>query len=126
MPSILTIWAAEVKVPNVRFGSKADMCVAKCDVCFTPDSDRESGHVPMVMSALPPKADMCGAKAAAVLPQFEYTPHHRRAFAANLGRGHPASTLIGICHEPARSPHFDALTDSLCKAQVCLGVQVRE
>ena len=27
--------------PNVRFGSKADMCNAVGDVCFTP----ESGHV---------------------------------------------------------------------------------
>src|SRR5262245_17218710 len=32
---------------NVRFGSKADICVATSDVCFTPDSDRKSGHVPM-------------------------------------------------------------------------------
>jgi hypothetical protein len=28
---------------NVRFGSKADMCVAKSDVRFNPNSDRESG-----------------------------------------------------------------------------------
>jgi hypothetical protein len=27
------------------------MCGAKGDVRFTPNSDRESGHVPMVMSA---------------------------------------------------------------------------
>jgi hypothetical protein len=27
-----------------------------------PHSDHESGHVPMVMSALPPKADMRGTK----------------------------------------------------------------
>jgi hypothetical protein len=37
------------------------MCGALVHVCFTPDSDHESGHVPMVMSALPPKADMCCA-----------------------------------------------------------------
>jgi len=30
-------------------------------VRFTPNSDRKSGHAAMVMSALPPKADMCGA-----------------------------------------------------------------
>jgi hypothetical protein len=30
--------------PNVRFGSKADMCAAKPHVRFTPNSDRESGH----------------------------------------------------------------------------------
>jgi hypothetical protein len=47
--------------PHVRFGSKADMCNALAHVRFTPDSDHESGHVPMVMSALPLKADMCGA-----------------------------------------------------------------
>jgi hypothetical protein len=46
---------------NVRFGSQADMCGAKAHVCFTPDSDRKSGPVPMAMSALPPKADMCSA-----------------------------------------------------------------
>jgi hypothetical protein len=31
------------------------------DVCFTPNSDRKSGHRQTVMSALPPTADMCGA-----------------------------------------------------------------
>jgi hypothetical protein len=46
---------------DVRFGSKADMCSAKRDVRFTPNSDRKSGHAQMVMSALPPKADMCSA-----------------------------------------------------------------
>src|SRR5215471_12825198 len=48
---------------HVCFGSKADMCVAKSDVCFTPNSDRESGHRQTVRSALPPKADMCSAQA---------------------------------------------------------------
>jgi hypothetical protein len=52
-----------LKGVNVRFGSKADMCAAKRHVRFTPDSDHESGHVPLVISALPPKADMCGALA---------------------------------------------------------------
>jgi hypothetical protein len=47
--------------PNVRFGSKADMCAAKRHVCFTPNSDRESEIPQKAMSALPPKADMCGA-----------------------------------------------------------------
>jgi len=45
----------------VRFGSEADMCAAKSHVRFTPDSDRESELSRTVMSALPPKADMCGA-----------------------------------------------------------------
>jgi hypothetical protein len=48
-------------VLNVRFGSKADMCAAKSDVRFTPNSNRESGFPRKVMSALHPKADMCGA-----------------------------------------------------------------
>jgi hypothetical protein len=37
------------------------MCSAPTHVRFAPDSDRESGHAAMVMSALPLKADMCGA-----------------------------------------------------------------
>jgi hypothetical protein len=37
------------------------MCSAKRHVRFTPNSDRESGFPQTVMSALPPKADMCGA-----------------------------------------------------------------
>jgi hypothetical protein len=48
---------------DVRFGSKADMCAAKSDVRFTPNSDRQSGFPRKVMSALPPKADMCSALA---------------------------------------------------------------
>src|SRR5262245_22055606 len=46
---------------DVRFGSKADICTAPAHVRFTPNSDRESRHPQPVMSALPPKADMCGA-----------------------------------------------------------------
>jgi len=37
------------------------MCDAKHHVCFTPNSDRESEIPQKAMSALPPKADMCGA-----------------------------------------------------------------
>jgi hypothetical protein len=51
------------KETNVRFGSEADICVATSDVRFTPNSDHESGHWQTVMSALPPKADVCGALA---------------------------------------------------------------
>src|SRR5215831_19067691 len=51
----------KTRLANVRFGSKADMCAAKRNVRFTPNSDRESGHRQTVMSALPLKADMCGA-----------------------------------------------------------------
>src|SRR5262249_50927886 len=46
---------------DVRFGSEADICSAKRHVRFTPNSDRESRHPQTVMSALPPKADMCDA-----------------------------------------------------------------
>ena len=48
---------------DVRFGSKADICSATADVRFTLNSDRESGFPQKAMSALPPKADMCGAVA---------------------------------------------------------------
>src|SRR5262249_11970448 len=47
---------------DVRFGSQADICVAKAHVRSTPNSDRKSGLPQTVMSALPPKADMCAAK----------------------------------------------------------------
>jgi hypothetical protein len=46
---------------NVRFGSLADICSAKRHVRFAPNSDRERGFPQTVMSALPPKADMCDA-----------------------------------------------------------------
>jgi hypothetical protein len=49
---------SDVRTTDVCFGSKADVWAAKSDVRFTPNSDRESGHVPMVMSALPPKGDI--------------------------------------------------------------------
>jgi len=44
--------------PNVRFGSKADMCAARRHVRFAPNSDRESGFPQKVMSVSPPKADI--------------------------------------------------------------------
>jgi hypothetical protein len=40
------------------FGSQADICSATAHVRFTPNSDRESGFLQEVMSALPLKADM--------------------------------------------------------------------
>jgi len=51
----------QLQATHVRFGSKADMCGAKRYVRFAPESDRESRHPQKVMSALPLKADMCGA-----------------------------------------------------------------
>jgi len=53
--------AALEEVANVRFGSKADVCVAKPYVRFTPNSDRKSGPSAKVMSTSPPKADLCAA-----------------------------------------------------------------
>jgi len=40
---------------------RSSICAAKRHVRFTPNSDRESGLLQTTMSALPPKADMCGA-----------------------------------------------------------------
>jgi hypothetical protein len=37
-------------------------CAAKTHVRFTPDNDRKSEFPQKIMSALPPKADMCGAR----------------------------------------------------------------
>src|SRR5262245_21202936 len=48
---------------DVRFRSQADICGATSDVCYYPNSDRESRHPQTIMSALPPKADMCSAQA---------------------------------------------------------------
>src|SRR6185436_17204530 len=45
---------------DVRFGSKADICIATSHVRSTPNSNRESGPPQNAMSALPSKADMCG------------------------------------------------------------------
>src|SRR5262245_38459142 len=36
--------------PDVRFGSKADICAAKSDVRYYPNRDRESGFPQTVMS----------------------------------------------------------------------------
>jgi hypothetical protein len=38
------VCTAAIEGAHVRFGSKADMCNAKCHVRFTPDSDLNSGH----------------------------------------------------------------------------------
>jgi len=55
--------SALTKIKKVRFGSKkADICNAPTHVRFTLNSDRESGHPKIAMSALPPKADRCSAK----------------------------------------------------------------
>src|SRR5262249_7023489 len=62
--SIVAVQKRPVKgQSDVRFGSKADMCSARAHVRFAPNSDRESRHPQTVMSALPPKADICAAPA---------------------------------------------------------------
>src|SRR5262249_42316593 len=42
---------SDVDQADVRFGSEADICAAKSDVRFTPNSDRESRH-PLFAQAL--------------------------------------------------------------------------
>jgi len=42
-------------------GQKQTYAVQHAMSALPPNSDRESGHAAMVMSALTPKADMCGA-----------------------------------------------------------------
>jgi hypothetical protein len=55
---------------------------AKGNVRFAPNSDRESGFPQTLMSALPPKADMCGAtslcRADAVLNPYQVELSNRR------------------------------------------------
>ena len=47
------------------------MCGAIAHVRFTPNSDRETRHAQIVMSALPPKADMCGANALVLMAHYD-------------------------------------------------------
>jgi hypothetical protein len=49
--------------PQCPLWVKADICGAKRHVRFSSNSDRKSRHPQTVMSALPPKADMCSARA---------------------------------------------------------------
>jgi len=52
--------------PRIQQGPMSALVISRhahctTDVCFTPNSDRESGRPQPAMSALPLKADMCGA-----------------------------------------------------------------
>src|SRR5215510_5187087 len=77
---------------NVRFGSEADICAAKSDVRFAPNSDRESRHPQTVMSALPLKADICGATA-------------HVCFGPIADSCAPANQFNSVsCHDPLRHP----------------------
>src|SRR6476620_426486 len=63
---------------DVRFGSLADICGGKGHARFAPNSDRKSGFPQTVMSALPPKADMCSALAHVCFgPKADITDHCR-------------------------------------------------
>jgi hypothetical protein len=80
---------------HVRFGSLADICSAIGNVRFAPNSDRESDFPQTVMSALPPKADMCSA-----LAHVRYGPIADSCTAANSPIRSPRelwqSTRIGF------------------------------
>src|SRR5262245_7582791 len=60
---------------DVRCGSKVDMCSAPAHVRFAPDSERESGLPEKIVSALPTKADMCGALADVCYGPIADIPH---------------------------------------------------
>ena len=45
----------DLRLIDVCFGSKGDICAAPAHVRFTPNSERESRHAAMEMSALPGK-----------------------------------------------------------------------
>jgi hypothetical protein len=79
---------------HVRFGSKADMCSAKGDVRFAPDSDRESGFSQKVMSALPLKADMCGARGHVCFGPIADIQHMTSASTLTVFLGRAASSHI--------------------------------
>jgi hypothetical protein len=58
------VWAGNKVIPesgHVRFESLADICSAKGHVRFAPIATAKADFPQTVMSALPPKADMCGA-----------------------------------------------------------------
>src|SRR4029078_11193044 len=66
--------------------SSADICSARWQVRFTPNSDCESGLSRRVMSALPQTADMCGAP-----PRSQY-------YEANLYRSHALRRCVVVAH----------------------------
>ena len=70
---------------NVRFGSLADIRSAKGHVCFTRNSDRESGFPQKVMSALTPKADMCSGQEADIRTPIRSSRRRGRAARATQG-----------------------------------------
>src|SRR5262245_57305956 len=89
---------------DVRFGSKADICAAKSHVRFTPNSDRKSGLPQTVMSALPPKADMCGATR-----DVRIGPKADSCTATRLVCHFPCSITIGASSTIDLSPALDPI-----------------
>jgi hypothetical protein len=76
----------------VAGGSQADICGAKRHVRFTPNGDRESGHAPMVRSALPPIADMCTARGNVCYGPIADMPNVRVIIAGS--KGNKMKTLL--------------------------------
>jgi hypothetical protein len=56
MKAILSIFTACRRTADVRFWSKADICVAKSYVRFASNRDRKSGFPQKGVSALPPES----------------------------------------------------------------------
>jgi len=86
---------------DVRFGSLADICSAKGHVRFTPNSDRESGFPHKIMSALPPKADMCSALAyvcfgpIADIATYSITSSASNCIELGIARTAPPAVAVG-------------------------------
>src|SRR5262245_30948870 len=82
------------------------LCAAKRHVRHNPNSDRESRHPQTILSALTPKADMCGAKANVFGPKADMASLTR-----SLGRRGRVTTAeigwavsAGSCTKPRRDP----------------------
>src|SRR5262249_20919900 len=81
-------------------GQKRTFAVAIRHVCFTSISDRESEFPHKVMSALPPKADMCGAIAHVCFgPKGDISQCDRGASYAAISRQGP---LRALAEKPTR------------------------
>ena len=112
------VWKGLSVTPvDVRFGSKADICAAKSDVRFIPNSDRKSGFPQKVMSALPPKADTCSALAYVCLgPKADIDSVHSitssariagKAWLPNIATAQSASTSDHLSLDCGQSEQQD-------------------
>src|SRR5262245_14088173 len=112
------------------------MCGAKCHVRFTPNSDRESEIPQTVMSALLPKADMCGALAHVCfgpIADIARKPNRKTASRRSLFTYHSlTSALIGSSGASSMTSGFarsgrglrDAFLDALINFR-CVGFLLR-